>query len=826
MPVLGAPLDTTSIDHKVGRDEMNAVKAAVNTINTASFAPNATPGAGRVPQADSNGKLAAGWLSEVLSFNDLADNPHTVAAAATGLPITDNLVFSTPTAGQRVWLRAGVYTVNPLTMATPDVRFMAHPLGTTLRLADQGGGASTYSINITAADVFFDGINFDGNSTTIAAGTNNYWSGVATLASGADRTTFRRCTFQNTARGAIYANGYAGAQRISGLTVEECTFTNIGSAGAGNGGAGIMLDGGCNDYVIKRNKANGVLTSNACKITLGELPSNSSTYAVQGGSTTTSIIVNGTPFTPGAMKDVAWVRFYSATNAVLVGQTVPVIANTNNTLTLAYAVSAAVTAGDTVRVWLPCSGGLVDENEFDYRACTTVDATFAALAIEMFNGAWRTRCSRNKVYGPDAVLAAGYFWGISTGDARSSKITENDVFGSAANPSAMGYGIEVAECPSIVLKGNHVRWSNVGSNFTNNNPVPSHSISIEGDVYENCYQYGIVSDSAPSAAKIIGCTLIDCGTRFIWFNSAAIGVVTNGTIKDGIISGTTFQVRDWTRLDSDSSNIWGIYISSNNESDIVRLTIGDCNFGPYPATKGPGDSTTEAVGTVGLHPIRGNKPSGVRIHHSTFDGLAPTGGAKALKAISWASGELHVDHCTYQNFSSSTAALCSLSAAATASLSTFEYNINGGGNGASNTHGISSDANTPFSVTWWDANGHLRNLEWSANGVTAPTAAFGANAGTLPPSPVVNSLSTDRSARVTYGTGTAPAAGEQLVITFHKPFVNVPQPTVSAMNAATQPLGLYVSAISTTSVSIASANAPGISQPNTTYDVVVHLWPT
>jgi hypothetical protein len=751
---------------------------------------------------DSSGHIDA-WLTEH-AFKH-------VLPAPTGVPATDNAIFAALTSGFYYQAQIGTYVVDPavLTSSAASVTFLGVHGQTIFQLSSQGGGAPApiLTIQSAAVGVTFQDIIFDQNRSTIAVGGGNYWSGVVNVAGGNTGTTFRRCTFQNTARSAVYANG--ATSPILNLTVDDCNFTSIGNAGAGNSGACVMFDGGVHDSKVIHSHAYGTLASNFVKVKEAELPSSSTTYTVQAGSTATSIIANGTPWTAAAYNDRATIRFFTG---ALAGQERLVSANTNNTATT-VAFSAAPATGDTFRLYPKCFATLIAENHVDFRSNTTFDATYGALGIEIFNGGWYSRVLSNHVYGPDTVPTAGYFWPISLGDARGSVVGFNEVVG-GADPQASAYGIEVAECPQLEVIGNQVRNVKIGSNFTNNNPLPSHAIIISGNTYENCYENAIVSDSAPSSFKIISNTFIDCGVRYIFFNSINVGGG-NGTVKSGILGLNTFQIRNQTRLDSEG-HIFAVYISSQNETDISDIEfIGDI-FEPHPA----------GIGTVALLPIQINKPRAIRISQCIFNGLAPTGGAKEIKAIFAFSGDLHANHNTYKNFSSTSAAFCSLSAAATAPLSTFEYNINGGGNGASNTHGISSDANTPFSVTWWDANGHLRTLEWSANGVTAPTAAAGANAGTSSPAPVVNSLSTDRSARVTYGTGTAPAAGEQLVITFHKPFVNVPQPTVSAMNAATQALGLYVSAISTTSVSIASTNAPGISQPNTTYDVVVHVWPT
>lgn len=107
--------------------------------------------------------------------------------------------------------------------------------------------------------------------------------------------------------------------------------------------------------------------------------------------------------------------------------------------------------------------------------------------------------------------------------------------------------------------------------------------------------------------------------------------------------------------------------------------------------------------------------------------------------------------------------------------------------------------------------GHL------AGSGTAVTAAMQAGAGTSPPAAVVTNTS-DTAGTVTFGTGTTPAAGDQIRLTFAATFGSAPKGiAITPLNAATQALGLYVSAVTATTVTIAAANAPAASQGNTVY---------
>jgi hypothetical protein len=136
-----------------------------------------------------------------------------------------------------------------------------------------------------------------------------------------------------------------------------------------------------------------------------------------------------------------------------------------------------------------------------------------------------------------------------------------------------------------------------------------------------------------------------------------------------------------------------------------------------------------------------------------------------------------------------------------------------------------NDANNVATTSFVDSNttgGDLRllsHLVTTGTGV-APTAAAGANAGTSPPAPVI--AGTDVSGTVTFGTGTSAAAGAQAVVTFAKTYSNA-RVILSANNAATTALGLYVSSVSSSGFTISTNSAPSSSQANTTYSVTYHV---
>ncbi len=110
-------------------------------------------------------------------------------------------------------------------------------------------------------------------------------------------------------------------------------------------------------------------------------------------------------------------------------------------------------------------------------------------------------------------------------------------------------------------------------------------------------------------------------------------------------------------------------------------------------------------------------------------------------------------------------------------------------------------------------------------GTPGPGVAAGANAGGTPPVPVLISGSTDPAGAVTFGTGTTPAAGDMVDVTYNAPFTatNGAHPVIAARNTATQALGLYVFASSATGFSVGCTNAPAASQANTVYWFTYHV---
>src|SRR5215472_5983570 len=101
-----------------------------------------------------------------------------------------------------------------------------------------------------------------------------------------------------------------------------------------------------------------------------------------------------------------------------------------------------------------------------------------------------------------------------------------------------------------------------------------------------------------------------------------------------------------------------------------------------------------------------------------------------------------------------------------------------------------------------------------------PTAAAGAGAGTSPPAPVVDPNSSDSHGSVTFGSGSAPAGGAVVTVTFARPRdpnrLYVLQLTENT--TATAGIDLAVTSRTSTGFTI-SSNTRNLaaSQGNTTY---------
>lgn len=106
----------------------------------------------------------------------------------------------------------------------------------------------------------------------------------------------------------------------------------------------------------------------------------------------------------------------------------------------------------------------------------------------------------------------------------------------------------------------------------------------------------------------------------------------------------------------------------------------------------------------------------------------------------------------------------------------------------------------------------------SATGGAAPAVAAGANNGTSPPAPTITG--NDARGTVSFGSGTTPAAGAQVVVTFNQPYTSTPTVVCSINDVASEALGdVGAISVTTTGFTIACATAPAGSQSAGTYTV-------
>lgn len=104
------------------------------------------------------------------------------------------------------------------------------------------------------------------------------------------------------------------------------------------------------------------------------------------------------------------------------------------------------------------------------------------------------------------------------------------------------------------------------------------------------------------------------------------------------------------------------------------------------------------------------------------------------------------------------------------------------------------------------------------HGTPAPTVTAGANAGTSAPSPQISGSTI--SGIITFGTGTSPAGGALVSVTFPTPLAVPPKSVMlTSNNGLTWKLQPVSTVLTATGFTIYAINAPSASQPNTTYSV-------
>lgn len=114
----------------------------------------------------------------------------------------------------------------------------------------------------------------------------------------------------------------------------------------------------------------------------------------------------------------------------------------------------------------------------------------------------------------------------------------------------------------------------------------------------------------------------------------------------------------------------------------------------------------------------------------------------------------------------------------------------------------------------YDASGWQR--QGSVGSPALTSAAAGSNAGGSPPAPV-STGATDVRGKITFGTGTTPAAGNMVVVTFGIAYAAAPIVVLTSLNSATALLSPYITSITGSAFTIATSTAPAASQANTVY---------
>ena len=101
---------------------------------------------------------------------------------------------------------------------------------------------------------------------------------------------------------------------------------------------------------------------------------------------------------------------------------------------------------------------------------------------------------------------------------------------------------------------------------------------------------------------------------------------------------------------------------------------------------------------------------------------------------------------------------------------------------------------------------------------SSPTIAAQAGAGSTPPTPTLL-RATDMGGTAQWGTGSSPAAGTQVRVTFTSAYTNPPTVILSPANAATAALHPFVTQVTIGYMDIQVAIAPAATQPADTYAV-------
>ena len=247
---------------------------------------------------------------------------------------------------------------------------------------------------------------------------------------------------------------------------------------------------------------------------------------------------------------------------------------------------------------------------------STVTGAQGGLLIETWGGVPRARIIGNAIHGD-----VGYTdYCISVDVSDFSVVVSNTI-------THCHLGIEVAGSSDVTVSSNTISdlgpAGGIGSGMWIDgvSRIP-HRLNIIGNVFDSSAAQSCIEATAGTNFNITANTFIDCATYWVFLNGAGQG---------SLISGNKFIIRNQTRPLASAvySGSNDVVISGNT---FIADRLGTSRLGLVPIVVG-GDAVT----------VTGN----------VFDGLAPTGGAMAARAVVATAGatNLYISNNIGQNFS-------------------------------------------------------------------------------------------------------------------------------------------------------------------------------
>lgn len=444
----------------------------------------------------------------------------------------------------------------------------------------------------------------------------------------------------------------------------------------------------------------------------------------------------------------------------------------------------------------------------------------------------------------------------------------NNYLSSSSPPAWYGYGVDIERASENIrvtdCTAERMRHGITTDGLDNLKGVPRH-IKISGCTIRNCTDFGIDTHAPTADAQIIGNVVDNCPGGGIEIRGQNCGVISNtitwcskgiqikpdshgtqilnNSIRHCILSPS------WTNQGNTASYGVGIFINTSasiapdhliirgntiDAIDDLGIQIGGgggknphrlkilynviTNTGlrnPNAASRAEGIYNSNTSGTASAWQVVGNLfgsdpgagGTGDNSDATFYEPHSSTGTTGSqITAINFAAGS------TYANCHFTDNRGISMG---TALEPTFPAGWTANGN-AELSHSVTRTTRNPW--TW---RGDLIVGRIKATQGAAPTVAAGA-ASTSPPAPVVVAGSSDTAGRITFGSGTSPAIGIYVTVTFSATYTTAPTVVIAPANSATAIKSPYVVAASATAFTIGLGVAAGISQANTVYDVAYH----